>query len=396
MTARHSGSGSLLAKLSLLLVSLALVVGVAEVWLRLLPQPNSFALRRGREKPRFNPYVASGIFAYELRPDWSCRHDSVDFDVTVRTNALTLRGAPVARRKAPRTYRILVLGDSFAFGFGVEDDETLPEQLERELGGRDAGVEVLNAAVPGWAADQYLLRLQTTALELEPDLVLLTLSSNDPSDLMWHRLTLGDDRLPRRIRSTRRLIDQRGRMHYVNDEGLTLPQVAFPGKGPLEDHSRLYHLLRYRLTRLWITRALEAGAKQRSVDVSAGPPDAIGSMSSEAIQRALESNARFRMRYHRFLLEAIESLCAEHGVALRFLQYHGRGPAPAAGTDAADMYADCAARGSRCLNTLQLFPEAEREAMFLPIDGHPNAEGNARVAAAVARWMRNDPELVLP
>ena len=250
MTGRRSGSGSLLAKLSLVLVSLALVTGVAEVWLRLLPQPDSFALRRGREKPRFNPYVSSGIFAYELRPNWSCRHVSADFDVTVRTNALALRGAPVARSKSVGSYRILVLGDSFAFGFGVEDAETLPAQLERELGGREAGVEVLNAAVPGWAADQYLLRLQTTALGLEPDLVLLALYSNDPSDLMWRRLMLGDDRLPRRIQSNRRLIDHRGRMHYVNDEGLRLPQVDFPGKGLLEDHSRLYHLLRYRLTRL--------------------------------------------------------------------------------------------------------------------------------------------------
>ncbi len=130
--------------------------------------------------------------------------------------------------------------------------------------------------------------------------------------------------------------------------------------------------------------------------MSAGPPDPIESMSPETIQKSLESNARFRMRYHRFLLEAIERLCAERDVALRFVQYHGRGPAPAAGTDAAEMDADCAARGSRCLNTLQLFPEAEQDAFYLPIDGHPNAKGNARVARAVARWLRNDPDLGLP
>ena len=104
------------------------------------------------------------------------------------------------------------------------------------VGGAGAGAGGA-AAGPGWAAEQYLWRLQTTALALEPDLVLLTLFSNEPSDLMWQRLTLGDDRLPRRIQSNRRMIDQRGRMHYVNDEGLTLPQVAFPGKGLLEDHS---------------------------------------------------------------------------------------------------------------------------------------------------------------
>jgi hypothetical protein len=378
-------------KLSLLLCSFALVASVAEAWLRLLPERDSVAFRRGREKPRFNPYVSSGVFAYELRPDWSCRHDSADFDVTVRTNALGLRGAPASLRKTPGTYRILVLGDSFAFGFGVEDDETLPAYLDHELGGRAAGIEVLNAAVPGWATD-----LVTTGFALEPDLVILTLFQNDPAELMWHRISFGEERLPRRIQSTQRMIDQRGRMHYVNDAELALPRMVFPGQSLLRDHSHLYHWLRYRLTRLWVAWALRRGEKRRSTDEGPGPPGPMESLAPEQIQRGLETSARFRLRYHRFLLDAIQTLCAERGVALRFLQYHGRGPAPEPGSDAAEMHEDCAARGSHCLNTLNLFPPEERAALFLPLDGHPSAEGHARVAAAVARWLRDDPDLSLP
>src|SRR4051812_26327091 len=48
-------------------------------------------------------------------------------------NAMGFRGAAFAEPKRPGGYRIAVVGDSFTFGVGVGDDETLPAHLQREL-----------------------------------------------------------------------------------------------------------------------------------------------------------------------------------------------------------------------------------------------------------------------
>ena len=99
-----------LGLVALVLVSAALPLLAAEVVLRLMPEPNSYVSRDGREKPRFNTYVSSGLLAYELRSNWTSVHDSAEFEVTVRTNALGLRGRRVSSPKDEGTYRIVMLG----------------------------------------------------------------------------------------------------------------------------------------------------------------------------------------------------------------------------------------------------------------------------------------------
>ena len=53
--------------------------------------------------------------------------------------------------------RILIVGDSFLFGHGLDFDDTFGAKLERQLGNR---YEVLNFAVQGYGLDQAYLRLQ--------------------------------------------------------------------------------------------------------------------------------------------------------------------------------------------------------------------------------------------
>lgn len=72
--------------------------------------------------------------------------------------------------------RIVVLGDSFAYGFGVHFGEAFPHQLELLLG---EGTQVLSLGLPGYSTDQELLQLQTEALSLRPDLVLVALFIDD-------------------------------------------------------------------------------------------------------------------------------------------------------------------------------------------------------------------------
>jgi hypothetical protein len=65
--------------------------------------------------------------------------------------------------------RVIVLGDSVAFGLGVSDDETFAHALDA----RDNGIEAANLAVQGYGPGQELLVLQGEGLRNGPDVVVL-------------------------------------------------------------------------------------------------------------------------------------------------------------------------------------------------------------------------------
>jgi hypothetical protein len=101
------------------------------------------------------------------------RHSDFAVDVSISDQGLRDRSYPEAR--TPGTRRMLVLGDSFAWGYGVEQAEIWHEVLEA----RHPGWEIINAGVAGYGTDQQLLYLERRGLEFEPDVVLLLLHPND-------------------------------------------------------------------------------------------------------------------------------------------------------------------------------------------------------------------------
>jgi len=102
----------------------------------------------------------------------------------VETNELGLRSPPIDAGREP-CLRILVLGDSYAFGWGVQKNEVFPRQLEAMLVERypDISVEVLNAGVPGYGLHQQCAMLERVLSHVELDVVVSTFSlANDPAD----------------------------------------------------------------------------------------------------------------------------------------------------------------------------------------------------------------------
>ena len=91
----------------------------------------------------------------------------------VRVNSLGLRGPELGERAATR---VLAVGDSVTFGFGVAEHEAWPAQLAEALG---EGVEVLNAGVSGAGLKGYVSVLRRRCAQLEPDLAIVGLTLND-------------------------------------------------------------------------------------------------------------------------------------------------------------------------------------------------------------------------
>ncbi|HKB16343.1 MAG TPA: SGNH/GDSL hydrolase family protein [Planctomycetota bacterium] len=90
-------------------------------------------------------------------------------------NSRGYRGAELRPRETG-VPRIVLLGGSAAFGFGIASDEdTLAARLGREL----APAEVVNAAVIGYVSGQELALLRSEALDLDPQVVIAFDGWND-------------------------------------------------------------------------------------------------------------------------------------------------------------------------------------------------------------------------
>lgn len=107
----------------------------------------------------------------------------------VRINRHGFRGSDVSRRKPPRTFRIVCVGDSICFGFGVGQDETFCARLEQCLNQCFASpqrrFEVLNFGVTGYNIVQVVQTLRQRTFEFEPDLILYAYCLNDPQDFSY-------------------------------------------------------------------------------------------------------------------------------------------------------------------------------------------------------------------
>lgn len=98
----------------------------------------------------------------------------------MRTNRLGLRGADVATAPAPGTFRVLVLGDSVVFGWGVAEEGTFTATLAARLAAlRATPVEALNAGVMGYDTIAEAAFLEGPGLALAPGAVVLGVSLND-------------------------------------------------------------------------------------------------------------------------------------------------------------------------------------------------------------------------
>ena len=175
-----SGIGSLAGSLVLLLVSSLLALIVAEfifraykqigwqravkyhqhmLYLMLPDSPLEYALRPGVN--RENEVVDSGIkWSYQLNAD-GFRGD--EFDVQSNNK------------------RVLFIGDSYTFGWGVDQQEVLPYQLEQLLAGPPyaMNVDIYNLGVPGYNTVQEFHLLNQVLDRYSPELVMVGYVMND-------------------------------------------------------------------------------------------------------------------------------------------------------------------------------------------------------------------------
>lgn len=111
---------------------------------------------------------------WKLKPNQDC-YTKIDHK-PVHINSHGTRGPDFETVKPEKTLRVLSLGDSRTFGWGLTQEETYSDRLRQQLQeqlGNARKVEVINAGVNAWSYPQMLVYFRETALRCKPDLVIL-------------------------------------------------------------------------------------------------------------------------------------------------------------------------------------------------------------------------------
>ncbi len=81
--------------------------------------------------------------------------------------------------KPPGTRRVVGIGDSVMFGWGVETEESYMGILDDKLRRWTPSIQVLNLATPGYNTVMEVARLVNKGLMFDPDLILVHVVNND-------------------------------------------------------------------------------------------------------------------------------------------------------------------------------------------------------------------------
>ncbi len=118
---------------------------------------------------------------WKLTPNWQGKHTHHDFDVQYTINKHGFRGDFPADLNSKQKKRIAIIGDSFSFGLGVNDEDTFVHQLNLN----QIDTEFLNLSIPGYSTDQQLLLLKKMSALIQADhYILVVYLGNDLLDNM--------------------------------------------------------------------------------------------------------------------------------------------------------------------------------------------------------------------
>jgi hypothetical protein len=134
-----------IANLALLGVSLLVTLAAIEAGVRALVD---FA----KQQPLGIHDVDHGRRGLAFLPSRSRRYETSEFSFEARYNAFGRRDVEWPPEVVADPQSVLYIGDSFAYGIGVEHGDTIPSRLEARFAEAGRPVEVMNFGMPGTGA----------------------------------------------------------------------------------------------------------------------------------------------------------------------------------------------------------------------------------------------------
>jgi hypothetical protein len=367
-------------------VTVLIVFGAAEIGFRIFYHPENLG-----SVIRFDK-----VLGWSLEPSATLRSmdNSEGLDYRIRTNSVGMREREFDVTKKPGTKRILIIGDSIAFGTGVDAEWRFSDFLSRSLG---PDVEVLNAGVSGWGPDQELLYYETRGRELHPDVVILTFTmANDVINDMLDHLFLGSAPKPRFV---------------LSDGNLSLEQRVLEPPNVGTGHRVRGALKKSRLL-LFIKRRIDArryeSRVKREVSQSVRGFDKEGLEKNyshwSVYETAYPPKFEDAFRVTEAIVARFAADCSEDGAKFMLFAFPlkievdepwRRAMIEHAGIDSTlfdfarphkRLSAFCASRGIDYIYPVETFRDAARsQRLYFDRDTHPNGMGHALAAGVLLR-----------
>lgn len=308
----------------------------AEGALRLVPRPWSFKpdprsyVGEHPNRPSAN-FISDPQIGWRMVPGIAITGTNQDSATAVYlADSLGFRYGGKPRSAASRP-RVVLVGDSFTFGVGVDYDHTFGSLLEAAT-----GVSVINLGMPGFGIDQMWMTLRAYALPLRPALVVVGFV---------------DDDFDRSLTAYRQF-EGFNKPTFVLDAGRLRPATASDRPNLavrlLDQTSSLWVLARVVLRRVSYTR----------------PVGTWWALNSA-------------------ILDAMQADCNSRGVPVVFVRIPSQGTRPRFRV----LRQHFRAAGMSLLDLAD--PGHFGEGIFFPRDGHINARGHALVAAQLLAWLRS-------
>jgi len=210
------------AKLALLGATTILLLLAMEVGLRVLrPSGNKDVVSDSDWDSLLHIQSPVRQQIYEMRPNAEVPFP--EFNTTYKTNSSGFRDREYSASKAEGVYRIVVIGDSVSFGWGVELDKSYPKVLEELFVNAGQKVEVLSMAVSGYNTIQEAALLRESGLAVDPDLVIIGYCLNDKDFGVDGGLRAYFTDTPSRLVNTTRRVGMRIRNKYFG----SIPERGF-------------------------------------------------------------------------------------------------------------------------------------------------------------------------
>lgn len=255
---------------------------ISTLWLAIFGEAY---IRIFREQPMLPRYVMAGDFGIRVNmPNMTYTHTSADYKVTIQTNDKGMRNDESITYANPNNhFRILILGDSFAMGYGVNFDETFTFKLQQLVEAKiNRKVEIINLAVSGYSSAEQLLMYKNEGRKFSPDIVVST----------WHSSDLNENLRSNLFKLTAQGLSRNNSTYLP---GIKQREILYsiPGFQFVAQHSQLYNFAREKAAR-FIKKVLlskNQTQKQAHIQTQNAPSPSLKAVNlSLAILKSLQKD----------------------------------------------------------------------------------------------------------
>ncbi|HLD73270.1 MAG TPA: GDSL-type esterase/lipase family protein [Candidatus Nanoarchaeia archaeon] len=132
------------------------------------------------------------ILHHSYQPNCSVNSKSAEWNIDVKINSDSFRDEEI-QPKQNYDYRILMLGDSFTVGWGIEQGQTFSDLLEIKFNQKQLKVDVINGGATSYSPILGYLFLKDKSVQYDSDLIILNFDLSDfQNDYSYQKLARYD------------------------------------------------------------------------------------------------------------------------------------------------------------------------------------------------------------